>query len=388
MGRQSIVPELEKKLNTPLKPWLTARVREGKTVDEIASALGIGKSKAYQLIDDFALKQAMKDARYQKKTSGGELKHYLDEYAKEKRIAGLSDETLRSDEESWRNYIWWLEHFNKPLDLNAVQNLDLILEFFDYLSTEKNRFGRQFKSGVQKGTLATYKKRMAAFIHWCQKMGYIKDDKASDPFSKMRTIKVPKVIEDIPDSIIHKLLTSFGDSKFEDVRDKAILCWFLETGMRRGGVGGVKMSDFDWERGVGRITEKGNKQRVIVLSEKLKSQLKHYLDLRQPVASTPYLWVTKTGERLEIARIYDIVASWNKVVASDIKEQCPGQRIHPHIFRHIWAKHLAESEVPGFAMMVMAGWSDLKLVQHYASAYNQDKAWNYIDQSSPLSKIY
>ncbi|MFH1238842.1 MAG: hypothetical protein V1653_01875 [bacterium] len=67
MGRRDIRPELENKLGSPLKPWLTARVNEGKSPDEIAKLLEIGKSKAYELIIEFGLKDAIKAAKAQKK---------------------------------------------------------------------------------------------------------------------------------------------------------------------------------------------------------------------------------------------------------------------------------------------------------------------------------
>jgi integrase len=101
------------------------------------------------------------------------------------------------------------------------------------------------------------------------------------------------------------------------------------------------------------------------------------------------LWINEKGEPLTASGIYLMVSHVNDMpgMRDELARLAPGQRFHPHLFRHIWAKYLALSEVPGFAMMVMGGWSDLKLVQHYAAAYAQEKAWSYINKASPLSNI-
>ncbi len=386
MGRRNIVPELEKKLGSPLKPWLAARINEGKSPEEIAKALEIGKSKAYELISEMGLKDAVKAAKSQKKSGGqGELKHYIDDYLAEKRRSGLSEKTIRGNADVFDNYIWWLDNFHKPTDLKAIRDVEIIREFENYLTTQKNRFGREFETTVKRGTLKAYRKNLHALAVWLKKMDIISKD--IDPFSKMMAIKMPKTKPpDIPDNIIQKALDSYGEDSFIDVRNKTLLEWFLETGQREGGVAGIKLNHFNWETGVGTVTEKGNKERTIVLSERLKTQVKKYMEKRSEISKCDYLFITKHGERLDEKGLYHAIIPLNKVCEKEIREAgC--DKFHPHIFRHIWAKHLAISEVPLFAIMVMGGWENLKLIQTYAAAYTQEKAWSYINTASPLSKI-
>ncbi len=388
MGRVSIVPELEKKLNSPLKPWMLARIAEGKSPEEIAGMLEIGKSKAYELISDFGLKEEIKKLRVQKKTSVGSLAYYFDKYIKEKEDAQYSGKTTAKDKSAFRSYLWWLGHFNKPLDLDVIKNSDIMKEYFHYLSTETNRFGRQFKNPVSPGGQISYAKQFKAFIHWGQLQGIIPDEKKANPFTKMLPIKMPKgKPEDIPDIVIDKVLASFDDS-FKGVRDKTIFAWFLETGQRIGGVAEIRLRDFDWEKGMGTVTEKGKKERTIVLSKLLQAQVKDYMEMREKIAKCDYLWVRKSGEHFEAPDIYDMFHDLDGQFREDMEKYAtkPGQTIHPHAMRHVWAKHLAQAEVPLFALMVMAGWESLSLVERYARAYTQETAWKYIDKASPLSQ--
>jgi len=389
MGRISIVPDLEKKIGQPLKSWLAARIQEGKDPVEIAKLLEIGKSKAYDLISDYGLKDALKSARKQKSSGGeGELRYYFDKYMAEKQTAGLSQKTISKDVTLFGLYIWWLEHFNKPLDLNAIKNPDIVREFFTYLATQTNRFGREHKKPVSEMGRSSYRKQLVAFVHWLQENEVIGQEKRDNPFSKIMKIKLPKKLpEDIPDIVINKVLGSFDDS-FIGVRNKTIFSWFLETGQRLGGVAGIKLTHFNWEKGIGTVTEKGMKERTIVLSQQLQEQVKKYMEIRADIARGDCLWVNEKGECMDGPGIYRIFADLDKQFRDDmVKHAPPEQSIHPHAMRHVWAKHLAQAEVPLFSIMVMAGWENLALVQRYAAAYTQETAWKYINTASPLSKM-
>jgi integrase/recombinase XerD len=62
------------------------------------------------------------------------------------------------------------------------------------------------------------------------------------------------------------------------------------------------------------------------------------------------------------------------------------RRIHAHIFRHVWAKEMAQAEVDPYALKEMGGWNDLELVMHYASAYNRERAWREHERVTPINK--
>lgn len=386
MGRKSIIPTLETKFGKPIKQIITELISQGKSPDEIASEIGLSKSKVYEQIKELGLKEAVKKARRTTETGGGELQKLFDDYIADKRRANMSEQTIEDTVDTIKNYLWWIEHAGKIADTIHGFSIEYINEFLDYLGKEKSRFGREFKDVAGPVTRSNYRKGLAAFYHWWAFQNDLPSER--DPFHKVTKIKIPhKEPEDMADEILVKVLHSFGNS-FEGIRNKTIYEWFLETGMRLGGVESLKVNQFDWERGTGKITEKGNKQRMILLSDKLKVQVKKYLEVREPIAKCDALWITASGEAMQ--SIWKMISTLNPLVQEDIDRLNPGERFHPHLFRHLWAKHMALSEVPAFAMMVMGGWADLELVQHYAEAYikaNPEKIWSHINRASPLSKL-
>lgn len=393
MGRKSLIPEIETRIGKPLKQYFKEAVQKALKPEEIQKELGVSKSLVYEFIKDYGVKDELKQALRKKERGGGEfgeLQGYLDKYLIEKRNAGIGANSIKKDTQMWRGYTWWLEQTGKPVNLNAVTNYEILIEFENYLRTENNRFGHEFGKAAEIETLKTYRKRMKAFLHWAMNKGIVSDEPKANPYLKMMKLKASeKLPEDMPDGILDKLLKGFGNS-FIEKRNKMIIEWFLETGMRLGGVASLKINQFDWEKGEGRIMEKGDKERIILLTDKLKAHLQEYFKLREPLAKCDSLWITNGGEELTYSGIQLMVSSLNDRVKEDIAKLPPGSRLHCHLFRHIWAKHLVMSEVPGFAMMIMAGWANLELVQHYAEAYTKlypQKAWSYINKASPLSKI-
>ena len=392
MGRKSIIPDLEAKIGQSLKPYLSTELRNGKTPEQIGEALGVGKTTVYGLISDFELKDVQKEVRKTIKTgTENELRKLIDRYLDEKKnVVNVSPETIEKDTNMWRLWFWWLEFAGLPLNLNSMLSDEIIVRFFTYIRTEKNRFGRKMGKVAGQSTVLTYRARMDAFIHWLQVKGIIADDRKSNPFTRIPKGKTAKKLpEDMHESIILKVLNSFDESTFEGIRDKTLFSWFLETGQRLKGVESIRMNSFEWETGRGKVIEKGSKQRTIVLSEELRTQVRKYVEIRAPRAKTQALWIADDGRELTDSGIWQMIHKLNDIpgVKEEIARLSPGNRFHPHLFRHLWAKYLVESEVPGFAMMVMGGWEDLELVQHYAAAYAQDKAWAYINKASPLSNI-
>lgn len=387
MGRLSTIPQIEARIGKPLSEYLKEHLESGEKPGDIATAIGTSQSQVYQFIKDCRLKDVIKLARKRKSGAGsGELEKYVADYNAEKKRAGMTDETIQKTKDIFHNYLWWLEHTNRPTSLEYSLALDTLNKFWDYLQTETQRFSKQFSTGASSGTIIVYRKTIAAFKNWLIKMELVPPD-FKDPFKKMMPIKKRiRLPEDMPDELIMKAINSFGDD-FEGIRNKTLVEWFLETGMRLDGVANVKMNQFDWQTGKGKIVEKGEKERLIILSDRLKMQIIKYLPAREPIAKCDSVWITGKGTPLAEHSIWKIFNTLHKKFKDDIARLCPGERIHPHLFRHIWTKHLVQSEVPGYATMEMAGWANLDLVMYYAAAYNKDKAWSYINTASPLSKL-
>ena len=211
-----------------------------------------------------------------------------------------------------------------------------------------------------------------------------------DPLKSMLKPKVEKrLIEDLPDEVLALVLDQMGNTTFNEIRDRAIIYMFIDTGMRLGGVTSLKVDQFNLDTGWGKVIEKGNKERGIKLTTQLTEQLKKYVAIREPLAKSKALWINREGTGIDKGTIGSMVRNLNDLpgVKESIALLAPNNRIHPHIFRHVWAKHMAQSDIPIQAIQVMGGWDTIELVMYYAKAYSSESAWKQIEHASPLNAI-
>lgn len=378
MGRKSQIPALEEKIGKPIYNYLAEAIK-AKKPPEIANDLAISLSTFYDIIKKVGLKEKLKEAStsaiYSK--SGGELKAVIDEFLRAKTIGERSEQTIRSYHDILYCLLWWLDDQGKPSTL-GVFNKEVLTDFFYYLKTSINRFGGKSSSSrrpMMASSIAGYRRVLRALGYWLMRQDKIE----KNPVIQIDAPKVPKRLpEDLPDEMILKILNSFKND-FEGIRDKTIIMMFIDTGLRLDGLVNLEADNFNLNTSFASIIEKGNKERKIHITLNMLAQLKKYLELRAPLAKTDKLWITPEGIHFKRESLRQMV--------SQLNELTPGYRIHPHLFRHVWAKFLMQSNINPLKAQLMGGWADVKLFLHYASAYSGEAAWEGHDEASAITKL-
>jgi integrase len=154
---------------------------------------------------------------------------------------------------------------------------------------------------------------------------------------------------------------------FLDVRDRAIMLLFCDTGMRLSELAGLKMDDIDRERDCAQVMGKGHKPRVCPYTPATATSLDRYLRMRreQKHAKLEHLWITRQGYATGSA-IYRVIR--NRAQLAGLGD------VHPHQLRHSWAHDgLANGESEG-DMMVLGGWSNRKMLERYGRELAADRA--------------
>jgi site-specific recombinase XerD len=148
--------------------------------------------------------------------------------------------------------------------------------------------------------------------------------------SPMRTMRAPAVPEQsipvVPIGTLRRLLATCGSRSLVDVRDKAVLMVFIDTGARLSEVTGLQLYDVDLTARVLYVMGKGSRPRVLPVGDRTVVALDRYLRKR---AATNHkdraaLWVGAKGEMTPSG------------VAQIIKRRCRQAgvpNIHPHQFR-------------------------------------------------------
>ncbi|MFC2000869.1 tyrosine recombinase XerC, partial [Chloroflexota bacterium] len=109
------------------------------------------------------------------------------------------------------------------------------------------------------GKLAHFR-AIRTFVNWLVRNDYLKDN----PLRKVDPPKPPKrILPSLTTDQVAYLMETVGN-----LRDKAIISLFADSGMRLSELSSIKASDIDWEDCTMTIIGKGNKQRKAPFTEK------------------------------------------------------------------------------------------------------------------------
>ncbi len=262
-----------------------------------------------------------------------------------KKLEGQSKNTLYNkalELKSFANY------FNKPI--STITSMDLRMYIAD--------MGDKIKST----TINNKMSKIKDFFQWLQNEEYI----ISNPCKKIKDIKEEKrerqPLSDEQIEIIRENLI--------DIRDKAIVEFFLSTGCRCNEVVNVKIKAIDWYKKSLLVIGKGNKQRRVYFTDRCKIVLNKYLKNRTSNSEylfcssrSPYKKLTNRGMEIIIKKI----GEKTKV----------GIHLYPHLFRHTFATKTLNQGMPIEMVQMLLGHSKIETTQIYAKIKENNVEYFY-----------
>lgn len=165
----------------------------------------------------------------------------------------------------------------------------------------------------------------------------------------------------VPEYQMDELLDSAElQEGFPGVRDRLVILMAYYTGMRRGELVHLKVSDVDFASRSLMITGKGNKQRIVPLADELVAEMETYLALREERVKGMHdvFFITDKGDAVYDKYIYRLVVKWLGRVTTLKKRS-------PHVLRHTFATHLLNNGACIEAIRELLGHSDLSATQIY-----------------------
>ena len=158
-------------------------------------------------------------------------------------------------------------------------------------------------------------------------------------------IESPKLRRKLPSTLsieeINSMINNIDKTRKESERNIAIIETLYGCGLRVSELINLKISDLYFEEDFVKVTGKGNKQRLVPVSEVNKQCINTYLinsrtKLNIDSKSSDIIFLNRNGYKLTRAMIFTIVKSLSK--KAGIKKT-----ISPHSFRHSFATHLLEN---------------------------------------------
>lgn len=184
--------------------------------------------------------------------------------------------------------------------------------------------------------------------------------------SPLETIDSPKLPKKLPDVVGHddimKMIASIDYSKIGAERDKLVLMLLYGSGLRVSELVSLKLDDLYFEEEFIKVLGKGNKERLVPLSNKTAKQIKQYLQYYYNEFQTQ-----QTGNNLiinqrgnPISRIYIF-----KVIKKLAEKAQLSKSISPHTLRHSFATVMIEAGADLRAVQQMLGHENLTTTEIY-----------------------
>jgi site-specific recombinase XerD len=191
-------------------------------------------------------------------------------------------------------------------------------------------------------------------------------------------IELPKIarrdIDVLDYKDLERLVAAPSGTDLRSLRDKAILETFFSTGLRLAELCRLDRS-VDLERGEISVRGKGEKLRVVFLSDGAKKAIKAYLAKRGDVEQALFVSLSKTPKGSEkapkvIGRIIPraverLVEHWAKVAGIP-------KHIHPHQLRHSFATDLLVNGADLRSVQELLGHANVATTQVYTHLTNKE----------------
>lgn len=173
------------------------------------------------------------------------------------------------------------------------------------------------------------------------------------------------------------LLNASDCSKLLGCRDQVIMELLYGSGLRVSELVCLDRENLDLENGLIRVRGKGNKERIIPLTNCAVQAIESYLRMRSD--DNPVLLLNYKGTRLSDRSIRRIL---NKLVVKVSLKQ----HVHPHMLRHSFATHLLDGGADLRSVQELLGHQKLSSTQIYTHL-TRERIKEVYAEAHPRAKI-
>ncbi|WP_283699264.1 tyrosine-type recombinase/integrase [Clostridium perfringens] len=271
------------------------------------------------------------------------MKKEISQFLSEESKRGLSDGTLKKYEIDLNLFFEYMEQKQNMKSLNSVTDEEgqkIIDRYIYYLKREG------YKPSTINGKIVSINK----FLNY---LGYEFKAKAIKIQHKMYIENI------ISEREFEKLIRACKDNK----RDYTIIMTLANTGLRISELLSLTINDIKKESIY--IYGKGGKSRELILSPQLKKILNDYIENYRMKTHKRLLF---TGERGALKRnaINKILLKYQK------KTRISKEKMHPHSFRHFYAKYLINKGVGLDVIQTLLGHENINTTAIYTKSSKKE----------------
>lgn len=221
-------------------------------------------------------------------------------------------------------------------------------------------------------SIQSYIRQLRAFLHWL----YLEDLITEDICHRFRLPKAKRPIVDVlTDEEIRRMFACFSSDSFLDIRNRAVLALFLDSGIRLSELVTLRYHCLHIQERYCIVDGKGQKQRAVPFGISARNYLAHYAALIPH--SSRYFFLKENGDPISIATLKDLFRHLKIHAAID--------RLHAHLLRHTFATRYLENGGNIYALQSILGHTSLEMVKRYLHLATGRIRQEFVD-FSPLDR--
>lgn len=263
---------------------------------------------------------------------------------------GLSKNTYISYQNDLDIYYKYLTN-NKIFDIKDVKAKNII------------NFIEKYKDNNKTTTIAHKLTVIKSLHNYLYETKKIKENVAEN-------IKRPKLEKILPKALSHEEINKLLDielNTIQNIRLKAMMEMLYATGFRSSELLNLKMHDIDIVNYIIRCKGKGNKERIVPMSEITLKYLNKYLEIRhmffKKEKPSDFVFLSMRGKNINRTTFF-------KEIKDLLIKKGINYNISPHSLRHSFATHLLEGGADLKSIQFMMGHSDISTTKIYTKIAN------------------
>jgi len=298
-------------------------------------------------------------------TSSPDLRRLVDDFLEylvvEKSLSVL---TVRNYRHYLMRFLSWMEENSVPLSPSNI-DLELVGRFRLFLANYRDKNG----SLLKKATQTYHVIALRSFLRYLgtrRDMPVLNPDKIDLPKTESR------VIEFLNAEQLTRLLNSPEISNEIGLRDKVILELFFSTGLRVSELTKLNRDQINLETQEFSVKGKGNKIRLVFISDTASEWLKRYMAVRKDDYRPLFIRYSRDRSELRQGEKMRLTPrSVERIVKKYSKKAGLPFDAHPHTLRHSFATDLLIQGADLRSVQEMLGHESIRTTQVYTHVTNK-----------------
>ncbi len=250
-----------------------------------------------------------------------------------------------------RSYEWDLKQFLKHLKDRSLDITGVKIRDVDSFIISLRKEGRSVKTVNRKVVC------LRSFFEWLRRVEVVKEN----PLDFVKSLKQPKTLpryltEDQQKVLLEASKNTHHPNKngpYMKDRDYLLVVFLLDCGLRIGEVCAIQKGDINLEDGTLRVLGKGQKERMVILSDRLIEAIRERF-----INGSDFLFFNQWRKHLDTRHAFRIV--------QEIGERAGIENLHPHLLRHTYATNLRRKGADLLLIKEALGHASVSTTEIYA----------------------